>query len=152
QSEWVVISKHIPELKSMITFAGFGKLRELTITPVIVTSIHDHATNTGTMAADPFCCRFNYDIGAMFDRAEQVAPGTKAVVNDKSDVVFLCQRGELFDIRNIQAGVADCFQVDGFCVFVDQLYKAFNVVAICKASFNAEAFESHFKLVVSATI
>ena len=88
----------------------------------------------------------------MLDRTKQVTTSTKSVVNDQGQVIFFGQVGKFFKVRNIQAGVTNRFEVNGFRVFINMLYETFHIVAIGKAGFDAETFKRYFKLIVGATI
>src|SRR5438477_10076586 len=125
----------------MVTLRRFNELREFSIAPVIITCIYYDTADCSTMSADPFCSRLNHDVCSPFDRTEEVTCCTESIINYEGQIIFFCQLGKLLEIRNVEAWVTDRFKVDGLCIFVDMLYKTFDIIAICKACFDTEAFE-----------
>ena len=88
----------------------------------------------------------------MFQWFKKVAAGTKSIVYNKRYFMLLCQFCEFFEVGYIELGVANRFQVDCFGILVDQGFKSFNLVSIRKAGFNTQSLESHFELIVGASI
>src|ERR1700761_6685480 len=103
----------------MITFRWFGKLREFSVAPVIITSVDNYAADAGTMPADPFGSGLNHHVRTMLQRTEQVTRSAKSIIYDQWQIVFFSYRSYLFKIRNIVFGVANRFQVNGFGFSVD---------------------------------
>src|SRR4051812_40976078 len=110
----------------MIPFTGFGKLRKLPVTPIIISSVDNNAPDTCAMATDPLGSRLNHYIGAMFQRTKQVSTSTKSIVNDQGQIIFLCKCGNLFKVGNIQPWISDCLQVKCLGIFVNVFYKTLN--------------------------
>jgi hypothetical protein len=73
----------------MVSLRWFGKLRKLTIAPIIVSCIHNYAAYAGPMTTNPFGGRFHNHIGTMFNGTEQVSCSTKGIVNYQRKIVFL---------------------------------------------------------------
>src|SRR5262245_19697909 len=136
----------------MIALTGFGKLRELSISPVIVSSVNDHPTDTVAMTPDPFCGRFNDDVGTMFQGTKQIAGGAECIVDDQRQIIFLGEVREFLEIGDIQPGIADGLKVKCLCVLVDMLHETLRVVAIGKTNLDAEALKGHLELIVGAPI
>ena len=120
----------------MITFRWFSKLWEFAIGPVIITTINDNTTNAGTMTTDPFRCRLNYNIGALFNWFEIITTSAKSIVNDQWQIIFFCQRNKLFKVRNIQTWVTNCFKKNRFGVFINMWNETFNIITIGKTHIN----------------
>ncbi len=53
----------------MVGHVGLGESREASATPVKITTINDDTTDTGSVSADVFRCRVNYDISTVFEWA-----------------------------------------------------------------------------------
>ena len=52
----------------MVSFGRLGKLRELSISPIIVASIYNHSTNRSTMTTNPFGSRLYDYIRTVLER------------------------------------------------------------------------------------
>ena len=152
QAQWIAFTKNIPEFQSMITFGRFGKLREFSIAPVVIAAVYDHAANGGTMSADPFGSRFNDYICAPFDMDGTNNHLHRMYCQRSVAGHILSQVRQIFQNQEYSAADSDGFQVNGFGIFIDVLYKAFYIIAVCKAGFDPKAFESNLKLVISAAI
>lgn len=72
-----------PKLESMVTFRGLNELRESSriLAPVELTAVDYHATDGGTMTANPFCSTVDDNIGTVIDWASKVATCSEGVVN-----------------------------------------------------------------------
>ena len=120
----------------MISFRRFCKSGKLSIAPVIISSINDYTADTGSMSANPFGGRFYYHIGAMFERTEKISACSKCIINDQRQIIFACEGGNFFKIRNIESWITNGFQVDGLGIFINMRFKTFCIIAICKAGFD----------------
>ena len=70
------------------------------------------------MTADELGSGVYDDVCAVFDRAEQVGSGERAVHNQRN-IVLVRDLSELLDVRNIGVRVAERFNVQRLCVLVD---------------------------------
>src|SRR5437868_2458987 len=100
----------------MITFRRLCKLGEFAIAPVIVTGIYNNAADGCSVTADPFSGRFNHDISTPVYWPEKIPGSAKSIIHNKGQIIFFCQLTEFLKIRDIQAWVADSFEVNGLGV------------------------------------
>src|SRR4051812_36370433 len=121
----------------MISFRWFSELRKLSIAPVIITTVYNYTTNAGAMTTDPFGSRLYYYVRAMLKRTENITTGTECIINDQWQVICFSEISEFFKVWYIQARIADCFKVNSFCILVNVFDKAFYIITISKACFNA---------------
>ena len=147
-------TKRFPELEPVVTLAWLVELREAlrVFPPVEFPRVDDDAADCGAVAADPFGGRMHDDVGAVLDGAHKVAAGAKSVVYDDGDAGFVGDGGDLFKVGDVVFGVADGFEVYGFCVFVNGGFEVFGLVAVYELGLDAEAGECDFELVVCAAV
>src|SRR5688572_29356090 len=136
----------------MVTFSGFSELREFAVTPIIVTTVNNHSANRRTVTANPFRGRFHHDICSVFNWTEQITCGTKGIIYDEWQIMFLGKGGDGFKIRNVKSWVTDRLKVDCFGFFVDVFFERFNLVAFSKTDVDAETFERNLKLVICSSV
>src|SRR5690606_41617542 len=88
---------------------------------------HTTPRSPSAVPADPFGRSIDNYMRDMFQRLEQIPAGTESIAYDKWQVMFSCDGSYFFEVRNVVARVADCFDIDGFRAFV---YKFFNIVSV----------------------
>ena len=138
----------------MVAVAGVVELWETrgVGAPVEVAAVDDDAADGGAVAADPFRGAVHDDVGAVGDRAAEVAPRTEGVVHHDGHTVFVCYRCDGGDVRHVVSWVTDAFDVDHFRLVVDLLLEFRRVVAFDEARADAEPGEEDFELVVGAAV
>lgn len=76
------------------TVISFGRLRELrelfwVVLPWELTRVNNNTTDSSTMTTNPFGSRMCYNISTVFNWLTEVTTGTKCVVNDNWNTVFV---------------------------------------------------------------
>ena len=104
------------------------------------------------MAADPLGGRGDHDVGAVVDRAADVAGGAEGVVDDERDAVVVGDLGERLEVGHVEARVADRLDVERPRARVDRLREVRRVVAVDELHADAEAREGDLELVVGAAV
>ena len=88
----------------------------------------------------------------MLDGLCEVSAGSESIVYDQWQVMFLGKGCKLLEIRNVQPGVSDGFNIDGLCLLINQFLKIQRIISFCKPGFNAKPFEGDLELVIGSTI
>ena len=129
-----------------------GELRELaTCSPVKLTAVHNHAAESRTVTADELRSGMHDDVGAVFQRANQVRR-TEGVVNHHRDLVLVGNLGNGLDIRDVGVRVAEGLDQDELGVFLDGAFNFFEVAGVHEGSLNPERTERMFQEVVRAAV
>ena len=152
QAKRVVYAKHIFKHQTVVAFRRFAKTGELSVAVVEISAINYHTANAGAVSANPLGSTVYYHVGTVCKGLKQVAARTKGIVDHQGYVVRGCKCGKFFKIGDIEAGIADGFEVDGLCFGINKRQKAVDIVAIAKAHVYAEALKRHLKLVMGAAI
>lgn len=76
-------SEGLPEFEAVVALGRFDELGESSgvLAPVEFTAVDDDAGNGGAVAADPFGCAVDDDIGAVIDGTGEVAACSEGVVD-----------------------------------------------------------------------
>ena len=104
------------------------------------------------MAADPPRGAGGDDVGPVLDGAAEEAAGAERVVDDERHAVVVRDVGNPLEVGDVEAGVADRFEVDRLRVLVDQALDGVRVVAVGDVHVEPAAGEGVFKLVVGAAV
>ena len=93
-----------------------------------------------------------YDnVGSVLDGTYEIG-STKSVVDHKGDTVPVSDIRYCVDIRNIAVGVAQRFQIDGLCMFLNGVLHFFQIVCVHKSCLYAILRESMSQQIVTATV
>ena len=79
--------------------------------PVEPSTLHDHAAERGAVSAEELGRRFDDDVGAVFERPEQVRRG-EGVVDDHRQPVAVSDRRNRLEVGQVGIGVAESLEVD----------------------------------------
>src|ERR1700712_1387486 len=101
------------------------------------------------MSPNPFCSRFNNDVRSVLQWFKEVSTRTKSIVYNERQVMFFCEIGEFFKIRDIQSRITDGFKINSLCIVINKFGKVFNVIAISKTHFNTKTLKRNLELIVS---
>ena len=90
--------------------------------PVKVAAVYNHAADCRSVTADELGCAVYNDVGAVFDRADQVRR-CKGAVNHQGNLMIVRDLCNLFDINDVGIGVTQGFDKDCLGVFPDGFFK-----------------------------
>ncbi len=125
------------EADPMIACVGFGKAWKFTACfPVKSSAVNDDASDRGSVSADEFRCGMYHDIGAIFNRTDQIRSG-KGIVYHQRDSMCMGDNRQLFNIRYVRIGIAQGFYVDRFCIILDRRFHFFILKGIYEGGCNS---------------
>ena len=104
------------------------------------------------MTADPFGGRRHHDVGAVFDRPYQVTAGAERIVDDQRNAVVVGDRGNGFEVRHVETGIADRLHIKRLGIFIDGAAETFRIVPVDELDTDAEPRQRHLELIVGAAI
>ena len=107
--------------------------------PVELAAVDDDAADGGAVAADPLGRAVQHDVGAVVERAAEVAAGAEGVVDDDGHALGVRDADDGLEVRHVVARVADALDVHGLGLGVDQPLEVGRVVAAHEAGLDAEA-------------
>ena len=89
------------------------------------------------MTANELCCRVNDNVRTVLNGTNEIRCA-EGIVYHKRQTVLVSKFGKCVDIGNIAIGIAECFDIDGSCVFLDCRLDLGKVMNIYKACVNTE--------------
>ncbi len=113
---------------------------------------YDAAPYGGAVPADPLGRRCHHHRSPVLDGPEQITARAEGIVHDERQVMVLGDRCNAFKIRHYKARIADGFHINGLGIGINEALVIAGLLALSKARFDAEAFESHFELIVGAAV
>jgi len=119
--------------------------------PVELAAVDNDSADGGSVAADKLGCGVDDDVGAVLDGADQHGGGG-GVIDDQREAVLVGDGGELFDVGDVELGVAEGFGVDGSGFGVDGGADAVEVVGVGEAHGDALARQRVVEEVVGSAV
>src|SRR5690606_2767501 len=96
--------KGLPMDQSMIARIRIGEVWEASVAPVEIATIHDHATDRVTVAAEKLGRTVHHNVGSPLKGTAQDGRG-RGTVHDQGDTMLLGNRGHFLNRKNIQSGI-----------------------------------------------
>ncbi len=115
------------ETHSVIPPIRFIVKSKFRIAPVKFTRIDYDSSDSGSMPADPFGEGMHHDVRPVFNRAQERRRGESGI-DDQRQMVFFRNRRIPFDVRGIQRGIADRFNVERPRSFINGLFHRLKVI------------------------
>src|SRR5674476_833326 len=94
------------------------KIREFPVRPVKVPPINDQSAYRSAVSTHELCETVDNDVSAEVDRSAQDGGGCSAI-DDKRNIVLMCYLSDRFDIKNVQARIAEGFTEKCLRLIVD---------------------------------
>ena len=104
----------------MVAVARLSHEWMLAVRPVHGSAVNDHASDRSAVATDPFSRTVSDDVAAMLERLAHVTAAAEGVVTNERDTVFVSHLGDPFEVWHVEARVAECLDVQGLSIAVDQ--------------------------------
>ena len=106
----------------MIAWIWFRELWEFSgCSPVKFSAVNDDTADSCSMSTNEFGCGMNHDICAVLDWTDQIWCAER-IVDDKWNFMFVCNLCECFDIHYFRVWIAECLNVNCFCVVLDSAF------------------------------
>ena len=123
--------RHIGKDRPMITWVRFAQGRELIgiCFPIEIATVHNHSSQARSVSTDKFGGGMDDDIGAVFDRADQVRC-TECIIHDQRDIMTVGHLRHSIDIGNIRIRIAERFDIHYFRILPDGSLQRLRVVYI----------------------
>ena len=125
-------ARGVGERDAVITRVRRGDVRVAFGIPLEFARIDNDSAEGGSVPADELGGGMDDDVGAVFDRTDQIR-GSEGVVDDQRNVVRVRQFGERLDVGNVAVRVAERFDEDGFGFGTDRGLDFFEVVDVDQA-------------------
>jgi hypothetical protein len=123
----------------------------------------------GLPTSDPLRRRVYNNVRTMVNWPNEVATGTKSVVNNNWHASLMCDRNNLLKVGDVVFRVADALDlvglsataplktnagthVDGLCLVIDGSLKVLGLVAIDELGLDPQAWEEDLELIVCASV
>ena len=130
----------------------FGELRELAASrPVELSTVHDDTAKSRSMTADKLGGGMNHDVGAVFQRTNQVGR-SEGVVDDHRNLVLVGDFRNGLDVRDVGIGIAESLDQDKLGVVLDGALDFVQVVDIHEGGIHAEGAKGVLQQVVGTAI
>ena len=137
---------------AVVAWVWFCELWELAwLLPVKLAAFNDNSADCCAVTADKLCCRMDNDICAVLDRSYEIW-SSECAVNEKWDIVCVCDICDSFNINYVWVRVAKSFDIESLCVLLDSLFKVSWVKRIDKCCCDAVINKSVCKQVICAAI
>ena len=137
--------------QAVVAWVGLRKVGKATGGVIEVAAVDDDPADASAMAADEFGGAVGDDVGAPFNRAEEVRSG-EGVIEHQHHAVFLGDGGDFLDWKHADVGVAEGFAVDEFGVGLDGALEVGGVSGVDEGDGDAEFWEGVFELAVGAAV
>ena len=147
-------AKRVPEFEAVIAFAGIVELGEAgcIFAPVKFAAVDYETTNGRAMPPYPLRRGMHDNVGAVIDRAAEVASCAKGIVNHNRNTMLMRHLGNLLEIRHVIPRISNALQVDRLGLIINQFFKFLCIIAFDESRRYAHAWEGDLELVVSAAI
>lgn len=144
----------LPELEPVVTLGGLNHLGEAlaVLAPVELAGIDDDATDGSTVTTNPLGGRVDDDISTVLDGADEVTAGAEGVVDNHGDTVLVGNVGNLLEVGDVVAGVANALNVDGLGLVVNDSGEVLGLVSRDEFGSDAEALKEDLELVVGTAV
>jgi hypothetical protein len=137
----------------VIPFTWLSELGELAaLCPVEFATINNNTADSSTVATNPFSSTVHDDIRTKINRADDVASGTKGVVDNQGNTVVMSHFGKFRNRSDVVLGIADALDVDGLGFGINGLGEGFWLVIWNEFDGDAVFLEEDFELVVGSSI
>ena len=97
--------------------------------PVELTTIYNHTTEAGAVAAQELGCRMYNDVCTMLQRTDEIRR-TKGIIDNKWNAVLVGYCCHTFQVEHVAVGVAEGLGIYYFCVGFDSCFQGVEVVHI----------------------
>jgi hypothetical protein len=104
------------------------------------------------MSADPLGRRRDDDVGAVVDGSRDIAGSAESVIDDQRDAGIVSDPGQGLEVGDVEAGVANGFDIDGLGLAVDGASEIFRIVAIDELDVDSQPRQGDLELVVGAAV
>ena len=130
----------------------FGELRELAACrPVELSTVNDDTAKSRSMTADELGGGMNHDVGAVFQRANQVRR-SEGVVDDHRNLVLVGDFRNSLNVRDVGIGIAESLDQDKLGVVLDGSLNFVQVVDIHEGGIHTEGAKGVLQQVVGTAI
>ena len=136
----------------MVAGRRLGEDRKLSVTPIKIPRVDQHSADAAAMATDPLGGGFNDDVHSVIEWSAQVSGGSEGVVDHQGNAVAMGHVGDGLEVGDVVVGVSHRLQIDGPGLFSDGRFEVARIVAFDKLDAEAHTGESHFELVVGASV
>src|SRR5665647_1593580 len=144
-------SKRVGVHESVVGGIRRRKIREFPVRPVKVPSINDQPAYRSAVPTHKLCKTVDNDISAEVDRSAQNGCGCSAV-DDKRNIVLMCYLSDRFDIKNVQARIAEGFTEKCLRLIVDACCIVIWIGRVYQMNFDAHSRQRRRKKRVRAPI
>ena len=93
----------------------------------------------------------NNDVCTVLKRSYKVR-GCKCAVNNKRNIVCVCNLCESLNINKVSIWIAECFNVESLCILVNSIFKSTLFIRINKCCCNAVSRKCVFEKVICAAV
>ena len=136
----------------MVRGIGLRERGELVVLlPVELTSIYNHTTEAGAVAAQELGSRMHNNVCTMLQRTDEIRC-TKGVIDNKGDAVLVGYCCHAFQVEHVTVGVAEGLGIYYFCVGFDCCFQGVEVVHVYNRVGDALCSQRMGYQVVRATI
>ena len=144
------VAQRIPVYQAVIARIRLGEFRELAVVPLEFAGIHDHAADAGAVAADVFGGGRGEDVRAVINRPHQA--DADGVVHDQRNAVFVRDLGKDLEVRHVELGIADRFDINGARFRRDGLAERLRVARVHELHRAAQLREGVMEKLVRAAV
>ena len=92
----------------------------------------------------------NHNVSTMFQRLNQNR--CKSIVNNKNQIVVVCNFSNAFNIQNVRIWIAESFTVDNFCIWFDCFFNCLQIRKVNNCVFNSLSRKRMRNKIVSSAV
>ena len=122
---------------AMIAWIRLCELRKFSAgLPIKLSAVHNHPADRRTVAADKFSSGMHHNIRTVFKRTKQIRCSKSGICYQRNFMPMRCRSSRL-DVNQRGIRIADGFNKNSFCLFVNGCFKGIRFIRIYKFSSNA---------------
>ena len=136
----------------MVALRRAVDLRELTVAPIVATTVDNHATHCRTVAIDPLGCRLQNNVGTPLKRIAEVATCAERIIDHKGHIVAVCHLGNALQIRHIASRITHTLDIHSARIFVNQSLHCLDRIVLRNAALDTQLAQRNLELIVRSAI
>ena len=138
---------------TVVWYIWFNKPWELISSPYPVkfTTINDYTAKCCTVTTDELSSWMDNDICTVFNRSYKVRC-CKCVINNKWNVVCMCNLSNSFDINNFWIRISKCLNLNSLSIRLDCCFNSIIIKRIYECSFNSVIWKCMCKKVICSAV
>ena len=138
--------------QAVVAGIGLGQRRELAgVLPVEAAAVDQDAADRDAVAAQPLGRRMQHEVGAVLERPAEAGRG-EGVVDQERQAVVVRDRGDLRDVQDLEAGIADRLAEHEAGLGPDRRGEGRRIARVDEGRLDAEARQGELQQVGAAAV